>query len=143
MPFLNSSPLPSLSKHFKSQPKTGLDWKYNGSVSACAQNIKLAWEADRLDGASECCSFLVNQDVGVKRWSHHGKCWVRLQRATVSCSLSLSLSLPSPPLPYPYPDPTHHSYRLLLSLMVMAFTSVYSASAYSPLKNKREMGKRR
>ena len=102
MPFLNSSPLPSLSKHFKSQPKTGLDWKYNGSVSACAQNIKLAWEADRLDGASECCSFSVNQDVGVKRWSHHGKCWVRLQRATVSCSLSLTLSpLPSPTLPLP------------------------------------------
>lgn len=41
----------------------------------------------------------------------------------------LSLSPRLSPLPH---LPSHHVYRTLFSLMVMAFTSVYSASAYSP-----------
>ena len=112
--------------------KTGLSWKNNDSGFAGVQDIKLARGADRLDGDGECWCVLVNQDVGEKRWSHQGKCWGRLQRATVS------LSLPSPPSTPTLP--THHSFRMLLSLMVMAFTSVYSASAYSPLKTREIKG---
>ena len=80
--------------------KTGLSWKNNDSGFAGVQDIKLARGADRLDGDGECWCVLVNQDVGEKRWSHQGKCWGRLQRATVSLS----------PLPSLHPHPPYTSF---------------------------------